>query len=139
MFLHKLHNKPEELDHYDDLDLVPSIAWEKYKNSPDELRKREKLWVRAAETVYYYAKKVLNGPFPLGEPAIAKDAQWSYMYTYDVLKRKPFKLGEPEIAKDAHWSYMYAVYVLNGQFKLGEPAIAKDPHYSEIYQRFFNK
>jgi hypothetical protein len=42
-----------------------------------------------------------------------------------ILKGR-FKLGEPAIAKDAHYSYAYAIDVLHGRFPLGEPTIAKN-------------
>ena len=64
------------------------------------------------EWAYRYAKDVLKGQFPLGEPTIAEDPQWAYYYAAEVLKG-PFPLGEPAIAKDPGWAYEYAKEVLN--------------------------
>ena len=46
------------------------------------------------------------------------------MYSYNIIGGR-FELGEEAIAKSADWSYIYALKVLNGRFELGEPAIAK--------------
>jgi hypothetical protein len=81
---------------------------------------------------YWYASEALKGPFPLGEPAIAKSPEYAYLYARDVLKG-PFPLGEPEIAKTAGRAYSYAIEVLKGPFPLGEPAIAKDPEWAYEY------
>ena len=85
---------------------------------------------------FLYAKDILkNKPFKLGEPAIAKHDGYSYEYANQVLKG-PFKLGEPTIAKHDGWySYKYALYVLKGPFPLGEPTIAKNEFYSKTYTR----
>ena len=98
MNLHNLHNEPKSLDHHDDRDYLPSVAWEKYKNNHEELKKREKMWARDPQTAYWYAYNILKGQFELGEKAIAKDARYSYWYAANVLKKR-FKLGEPAIKK----------------------------------------
>ena len=105
MKLFRLHDTPNSLDHHGDEDLVPELAWEKYKNNPEELKKREKTLARDPETAYKYAQHVLKGPFPLGEPSIAKDAWLSFFYA-DIIKG-PFKLGEPTIKKSR---YMWSTY-----------------------------
>ena len=82
---------------------------------------------------YHYALDILEGPFNLGEPAIAKDIEYSYLYADEVLGG-PFNLGEPAIAKNAEYSYSYAKEILkNKPFKLGEQAIAKDAYFSYQY------
>ena len=49
----------------------------------------------------------------------------------------PFPLGEPAIAKDAEYSYNYAKWVLKDRFELGEPAIKKHPLlFKEYAERF---
>ena len=136
MNLHDLHTNPEDLDYHAGVELVPSLAWDKYKHNHDELKKREKLWIKDPETAYYYALSILKGPFELGEPAIAKDGWHSFMYAVRVLKG-PFELGEPTIAKDAYCSYVYADKVLCAPFPLGEPALAKDAYYADRYQHKF--
>ena len=133
MNLFNYHEKPHELDHHDDQDLIPIIVWEKYKHNNAELKKREKMWARDPKTAYYYGAKCDS--FKLGEPAIAKEPNYSYLYAYYVIKGR-FELGEPAIAKDAQLSYWYAANVLKGPFPLGEPVITKDAQYSHIYQKF---
>ena len=49
-----------------------------------------------ASACYQYAYRVLKGPFPLGEAAIAEDGDYSYWYATETLKA-PFPLGEPAI------------------------------------------
>ena len=53
-----------------------------------------------------YTKYVLNGPFPLGEKAIAKDADYSLLYAKYILKQR-FNLGEPTIFKDDYVRLAY--------------------------------
>jgi hypothetical protein len=86
MNLYKYHSKPETLDHYDKADeWVPTLAWDKYKDQPAELKKREKALAKNPKIAYFYALDVLKKPFPAGEAAIAK-SMWSYNYAIDVLK-----------------------------------------------------
>lgn len=85
-------------------------------------------------TAYDYARDFLRGRFELGEPAIAKRAEYAYYYARDVLKSR-FKLGEEAIAKSAYYSIMYAGKVLKGRFELGEPAISTSPAKSIAYAR----
>jgi hypothetical protein len=126
MNLYNYHSQPEDLHkHKEAEDSVVEVFWDKYKNNPKELKKREPAIAKSAEYSYYYAKNVIHGKFPLGEAAIAKDSYYSYYYARDVLKGR-FPLGEPAIAKDAEYSYWYAKYVLKGEFPLGEPAIKRD-------------
>ena len=82
---------------------------------------------------YNYANHILKGEFPLGEPVIAKDMDFSYAYAMLINRR--FELGELQIAKNPYYSYRYAKIILNGPFKLGEPAIAKDSYYSYDYAK----
>ena len=69
------------------------------------------------------------------EPAIAKNAEYSYMYARFVLMKKPFPLGEPAIAKSAYFSILYADQIINGKFELGEKAIAESDYQSFTYAR----
>ena len=69
------------------------------------------------------------------EPAIAKNAMFSYQYAKNILKG-PFELGEPAIAKDMEFSYYYAKNILKGEFPLGEPVIAKDVEFSFYYAKY---
>ena len=132
MNLFKLH---KDLIDHEDQDLIPFLAWDKYRNNPEELKKREKMWARDPQTAYSYAKDVLKGQFELGEKAIAKDALNSYSYATQVLNSR-FKLGEKAIAKSAKFSYLYAVDVVHGRFELGEPAIAKEALFQSKYENY---
>ena len=69
------------------------------------------------------------------ESIIAKSADYSFKYTYEILHNKPFPLGEPAIAKNAYLAYGYARYILKGPFKLGEGAIATGPWESLYYAK----
>ena len=41
--LHDLHTNPELLDHHNDVDLVPQLAWYKFTNIQNyDLKKKEK-------------------------------------------------------------------------------------------------
>ena len=120
-----LFNLHKDLTDHPDKELIPIVVWEKYQHIPDELKKREKILARDPEIAYYYAKSVLKGPFPLGEPVIAESAEYSYSYTRDVLKG-PFPMGEPVIAKDGESAFNYAYNIISDRWPIGEPAIAKD-------------
>jgi hypothetical protein len=102
MNLYNLHSEPEYLDLYSEAhDRIPNLFWEKYKDAPAELKKREQY--------------------------IAKNAKYSYMYAVYILKG-PFKAGEAAITTSAHYSYIYAKEVLNGPFKAGEASIASSEY-----------
>ena len=58
----------------------------------------ESIIAKDAKYSYWYAKFVLNGPFPLGEPTIAKDNHYAKKYTNNVLK-KDFILNGKLICK----------------------------------------
>ena len=66
----------------------------------------------------------------MGEKAIATSSEFSYEYAY--LINKPFLLGEPAIAKNAWWVIQYAKEILKGRFELGEPTI-KFHHHRNLY------
>ena len=91
--------------------MSPELAWEKYRDNPKELKKREHLWVTSAVYAYSYALHVLEEPFPLGEKAIASHPDYAYYYACNVLK-KPSPLGEAAIASHPEIAYDYAHDVL---------------------------
>jgi hypothetical protein len=81
MNLYKLHSYPEELDFYDAAhEKIPFVFWEKYKDNPAELKKRENIIAKNAEYSCFYAENVLKAPFPKGEAAIAKDRYYADEY-----------------------------------------------------------
>ena len=127
MNLYKLHSKPESLDHYETVsNSNPDIFWDKYKNNPEELKKREKYIAKSTKYAYKYASEVLKGPFPAGEEIISKDIYFALEYAKYVLKGKKFPAGEEAISNDEQYSYLYARDILKGPFPLGEDAISKD-------------
>ena len=124
MNLYNFHSKPESLLQYTTMsETNPHIFWEKYKNSPEELKKREKYIAADAKYAYYYAYYTLEALFPAGEEAIASDAEYAFYYAKNVLKG-PFPKGEAAIAKDARFAYRYAKEVLKADFYLDGKLIA---------------
>jgi hypothetical protein len=92
--------------------------------------------LKIAFEAYYYARDVLNAPFPEGETLIATDAEYSYKYAKDILK-EPFLLGEAAIATDAKYSYHYAKDILKAPFLLGEKIIATNKYLYKEYKELF--
>lgn len=105
-----------------------------------------------------YARDVIKGRWPEGEPVIAKDPVWAGIYAAFAFKGRwpeaeatiasdpegastyaryvingPWPAGEPAIAKDSWWAYLYARERIKGRFPAGEPAIATDPDKSFHY------
>ena len=133
--IYKYHTHPETLPLYERaMECVPDCFWEKYKDNPEELKKREGAIAKSAKYSYLYALYVLRNRFEAGEKAIATDAWYSFMYAREVLKER-FEAGEKAIATDAWYSFMYAREVLKGRFEAGEKAIATDAGYSYWYAR----
>jgi hypothetical protein len=77
-----------------------------------------------ADDALRYAVDVAKKPCALVEPAIAKRAQASYEYANRFNRR--FPLGEPAIARSAEWSMWYAYNILATPFPEGEDAIFTD-------------
>jgi hypothetical protein len=92
--------------------------------------------IKIAFEAYYYARDVLNAPFPEGESLIATDAEYSYKYAKDILKA-PFLLGEAAIATDAKYSCHYAKDILKAPFLLGEKIIATNKYLYKEYKELF--
>ena len=137
MNLYKMHDEPESIHGHDKSDKeIPDIFWEKYKNNPAELKKREDAIAKSAKFAYYYVYYILKGRFPKGEPAIAKSAKFACYYAQGVLKG-PFPLGESAIAKNADYACNYAHFVLKHRFPEGEPAITKDKNWANRYNNEF--
>ena len=87
MNLYNFHTKPESLDNYAQVyDGNPDFFWQKYKDNPEELKKREKYIARDPEYAYIYARHSLNVPFPLGEAEIATSKHYSHLYAKNVLR-----------------------------------------------------
>ena len=109
--LYKYHSNPESILWYKEaFEVVPELVWEKYKNDPEELKKREHILAKDALPASYYAITIIRKPFPLGEEAISKNAHYSYWYAYKVLN-KPFPLGEEAISKNEYWNNQYQQFL----------------------------
>lgn len=135
MNLYNLHINQESLLFFVEAsEVIPTLFWAKYKNNPEELKKRERYIAAAAEYSYLYARKVLKKTFPLGEDAISKDAHFAYHYAKDIL-RGPFPAGEEAISKDAYFALKYATDIVKGAFPAGEAAIIR----SGVYLRYYVK
>ena len=79
---------------------------------------------------------VLNGPFPKGEDAIAKNPFNSLNYARDVLKG-PFPKGEKTLATDPVIALHYAVYAKKKPFPEGEASIVKSANATKSYLEKF--
>jgi hypothetical protein len=140
-------NKPNEVIEYsyDEVKKYPALAFYYccYSDSkPKKITELEPIISTSTKYSYEYAYWILQGPFKLGEAAIATDAEFSYFYARNVLKSGVysygdgrFELGEPIISTSAYYSYCYAKHVLEGRFELGEPEIATSAEYSVLYAR----
>ena len=90
------------LDKFLDKNAMPEL-----KNQSNYINNKSKIEHIIAsgdsEDAYNYAKHILNGPFKLGEKAIATDAYSSFMYAHDVLRGR-FEMGEEVMKKDkSYW------------------------------------
>ena len=133
MNLYNLHISPESLLLFKEADeYVLEVFFRKYRDEPEELRKREKAISVDSYYTFYYAQDIVKGAFPAGEAAIAKNAYYAFSYAINVLKG-PFPLGEAAIAKDSWYAFSYAINVLKGPFPAGEEAISKVAEYACEY------
>ena len=86
MNLYNRHISPESLLLFKEADeYVLEVFFQKYRDEPEELRKREKA-ISKDEHHAYYARDVLKGPFPAGEKAITESAPYAHLYAAHVLK-----------------------------------------------------
>ena len=113
MSLYSFHTDPDSLLHSGAAhDAVPHLVWDRYKNKPAELKKREAALAVDPEHACKYARYVLERPWPAGEAVIAQAASVAYQYAQYVLKG-PFPAGEAAIAKDADRAREYAKLMKN--------------------------
>jgi len=87
-----------------------------------------------------YARRIIKGPWPEGEAAIAEDGLGAATYALDIInkdKERPVRWppGEAAIATNANASIIYARDVLEKAWPPGEAAIAKDAETSLEYAR----
>jgi hypothetical protein len=83
------------------------------------------------EEAYYKCEKE-NRRIPELEDLIATDPEYSYHYSFYIIKGR-FKQGEETISKYPEWSYRYSFNIIKGPWELGEKNISKDPLYSYVY------
>ena len=121
MNLYKLSDNPKELPGYDQQDEIPGLVWTRYKNNSKKLKELEHLWAKDPKTAYFYATRVLEGPFPAGEAAIATNADYAYDYAHYILDGR-FPAGEATIAKSRH-AVDYALDIVMDRWPEGENAI----------------
>lgn len=136
MNIYKFHSNPVELIGYDDqVKICPAAAlsWalaELIDIPQSILNTIAKEAFTSFKWAYY-----TNKPFPLGEDAIATNAQLSYKYALLILN-KAFKKGEPAIAQHPVFSLRYATKVLKDRFPAGEPTI-KNSQFKHQYEEQF--
>jgi len=87
-----------------------------------------------------YARRIIKGPWPEGEAAIAEDGLGAAIYALDVInkdKERPVRWpeGEAAIAQHSNGSLIYARDVLNKAWPPGEAAIAADADTALNYAR----
>ena len=69
-----------------------------------------------------YAEKVMKGPFPAGEPAIATHPRLSYRYAEEILKGR-FKAGEARIIENGEMIFPYTMSIVKGPWPEAEEEI----------------
>jgi hypothetical protein len=73
-----------------------------------------------------YIFNFLDGkPWPLAEPAIARDPVVAVRYAAHILQRR-WPEAEPVIAQNAESAFLYASDIIQGPWPPGEPAIASE-------------
>lgn len=88
-----------------------------------------------AENAVLYAKYIMKGPWPEGEPLIAADVSRAVSYAEQILKGR-FILAEPTIQKDPEYATYYAERI-RGRWREAEPVIAQNAEYAFEYLTSF--
>lgn len=83
-----------------------------------------------------YAYRVIDEPFPAGEPAISTDTILSAMYVTGVLTTHYSPTWEHLIKDKTQEAYHYAM-ITKKRFPAGEAAIAADPSFAKDYDETF--
>jgi len=121
MNLYKFHSNPERLIGYDlALEQVPELAWDRYIDNIEELKKKEYLWKQDAHYAYWYARDVIQGRFPEGEAVIATSAYWAYWYARDIINGR-FPEGEASIATNAAYINSYTHLINKDIYSMIDP------------------
>jgi hypothetical protein len=137
MNLYKYHTNPEKLIGGETpylYSIEEAFRYLMYEHPDDELRLSiEKVIAKDPHKSLMYAEHT-NKPFPLGEPEIATDSNWSYYYAKLV---GPFKLGEPAMAKNPATAFHYATQILKNRFVAGEQSLKTSgwwDHYNDFLE-----
>lgn len=69
---------------------------------------------------------------------LIKNARWAFYFAYTVI-RGPFIKGEPIIASNPLYAYLYARYVIHKRFHLGEKTIIQDDKYRPKYIKLLTR
>ena len=85
-----------------------------------------------------YARRVVKGRWPKGEPTIMKDPYDSVVYADDVIKGR-WPEAEPTIATEPYSAVDYALFVIKGPWPEGEPAIRSEMYCSNVYDQFLRR
>ena len=83
---------------------------EKQKPNPN----LENFIAKNGEASYFYALRVLHGPFPKGEGAIAKLPAWAVRYSRFIIKKR-FRIAEDSISTDPESCYEYFKHVIKNK------------------------
>jgi hypothetical protein len=75
-------------------------------------------------------------PYIATRPSRPRWAYWAYYYARDVIGGR-WPEGEPAIATSPYSAYYYARDVIGGRWPEGEPAIATSPDYANQYLEAF--
>ena len=100
-----LEDEDFDMEDYALAALTPEEAYTMACTNPELRPKLERVIATDAGYSYSYARHVLKGQFPAGEPALATDAYRAYDYA--VFTGNRFPLAEPEIAKYIQLKQMY--------------------------------
>lgn len=125
MNLYQLHTNPKSLKHHDDAhENVPKLAWVSVINADtsskervEEMKRKEHVWAKDPSTAFSYASWT-NRPFPLGEKALAKNAEYAFRYATRITKKR-FPEAEKEIA-ESNFAYDYTMAIIKGRWPIAE-------------------
>jgi len=85
-----------------------------------------------------YARRVIKGRWPKGEPTIMKDPYDAQAYATQVIGGR-WPEAEPTIATEPYSAVDYALFVIKGPWPEAEPAIRSEPYCSDVYDRFLRR
>lgn len=128
--IYKYYDDAEALPMYKELSPALGLyanphAWN--ESSRPILEPLKHIIAKRSEYAYQYAKDVLQGRFPEGEPAIMKDAGTALEYAKYILDGR-WVDAEPYIAKVPFFAVEYANDVIHGRFEAAEPNIMKNAY-----------